>query len=141
MINQMRRKPGLWSQIGGERGQSLVELALALPLLLTIFSLVFDLGRAVQTYTVMVNASREAVMAGARNQLSNSTLEDLVRAELARSNVDGDSAAITIGSGSAGNSAERTVVVSVDIDFSMVTFFLAGTNIPLSVTTTMVTFW
>src|SRR5262249_25451853 len=42
-----------------ERGQSLVETALALPLLLLVSVGIFEFGRAYQTWQVVTNAARE----------------------------------------------------------------------------------
>lgn len=46
------------------RGQSLVEFALILPLLLLILVMLFDLGRAVYYYSVIHNAAREGARWG-----------------------------------------------------------------------------
>jgi Flp pilus assembly protein TadG len=44
-----------------QEGQSLVEVALVLPVLLLILLGIFDFGRAVYAYNAVSNASREAV--------------------------------------------------------------------------------
>lgn len=44
----------------GQRGQSLVEVALVLPILLLILLGVFDFGRAVLAFNTVANAAREA---------------------------------------------------------------------------------
>lgn len=44
-----------------QRGQSLVETALVLPILLLILMGIFDFGRAVFAYNAVSNAAREAV--------------------------------------------------------------------------------
>jgi Flp pilus assembly protein TadG len=44
-----------------ERGQDLVEFAIAVPLLLLILGGVFDLGRSMNNYIIITNAAREAV--------------------------------------------------------------------------------
>ncbi len=54
---------------GHRRGQSLVELALTLPLLFLILFGVVDLGRLFTAYVTITNASRE----GARYGMTNST--------------------------------------------------------------------
>jgi Flp pilus assembly protein TadG len=46
------------------RGQSLVELALLLPLLLLFLMMILDLGRAVYYYSVIHNAAREGARYG-----------------------------------------------------------------------------
>src|SRR6185295_4843152 len=48
------------------RGQSLVEFALVVPLLLLIFSGAVDLGRAFYNYVALENAVKEGALYGAR---------------------------------------------------------------------------
>ena len=57
-------------QLGRSRGQALVELALALPVLLLIFMGLFDFGRAVFAYNSLSNAARE----GARVAIVDQTI-------------------------------------------------------------------
>lgn len=57
----------------GERGQSLVETALVLPLLLLLFMGLFDFGRAVLTYNTVSEAARN----GARVAIVNQTPGDI----------------------------------------------------------------
>lgn len=52
------KKNGSW------RGQTLVEFALLLPLLILIILFLFDLGRAVYYYSVIHNAAREGARYG-----------------------------------------------------------------------------
>jgi Flp pilus assembly protein TadG len=60
----------MWSWLGGrgirgERGQSLVEFALVLPVLLFIFMGIFDFGRVMFLYSQLSNGAREAARYGA----------------------------------------------------------------------------
>jgi Flp pilus assembly protein TadG len=52
----------------GERGQSLVEFALVLPVFILIIIGLFDLGRAVFAFNTISNASRESVRVAIVNQ-------------------------------------------------------------------------
>jgi Flp pilus assembly protein TadG len=54
-----RHRPGNDGFVAGERGQSLVELAVALPLLLLILLGTIDLGRAYANYVDLKNAARD----------------------------------------------------------------------------------
>ena len=45
---------------GGERGQSLVEFALILPLFVVVLLGIFDVGRAIYAYNTINNAARQA---------------------------------------------------------------------------------
>jgi Flp pilus assembly protein TadG len=60
----MRNKKAL------QHGQSLVEFALILPILLLILIILFDLGRAVYYYSVVHNAAREGARYGIINNES-----------------------------------------------------------------------
>jgi Flp pilus assembly protein TadG len=51
-----------------ERGQSLVEFALILPIFILVLAGLFDLGRAVYAYNTISNASRESVRVAIVNQ-------------------------------------------------------------------------
>jgi Flp pilus assembly protein TadG len=58
----MRRRPSV------ERGQSLVEFALVLPVFILVVVGILDLGRAVYAYNTISNASREAARVAIVNQ-------------------------------------------------------------------------
>jgi len=51
-----------------ERGQSLVEFALILPVFILVLAGLFDIGRAVYAFNTISNASREAVRVAIVNQ-------------------------------------------------------------------------
>ncbi|HEX9044179.1 MAG TPA: TadE/TadG family type IV pilus assembly protein [Candidatus Limnocylindrales bacterium] len=53
-----------------ERGQTLVEFALVIPIVFMIFSGIFDLGRAVYAYNTIANAARQGARVAAVNQLA-----------------------------------------------------------------------
>ena len=57
---------------GHSRGQSLVELALTLPLLFLILFGVVDLGRLFTAYVTIANASREGARYGMTNSMDSS---------------------------------------------------------------------
>lgn len=62
-----------------ERGQSLVETAVVVPILLLLVAAVIDFGRAFDTYIVLTNAAREgARFASLANPLTESEIRDLV---------------------------------------------------------------
>src|SRR5438067_2087591 len=58
----VRRRYNLAVRSPGERGQSLVELALLLPLLMMIVLGAIDFGRLYFAYTAIANAAREGAM-------------------------------------------------------------------------------
>ncbi len=71
-----------------QEGQSLIELALLLPVLLLIMAGLLDLGRAFQAYTVVVNAAREGARYGAYHPTDSYGILDRVEQEAAGSGVD-----------------------------------------------------
>jgi len=66
-----------------ERGQSLVETAIVLPILLLLVAAVVDFGRAFDAYIVLTNAAREGARFGSVNpELSETGVKDLVVADV-----------------------------------------------------------
>jgi Flp pilus assembly protein TadG len=62
-----------------ERGQSLVEAAVLLPILLLLVAAVVDFGRAFDTYIVLTNAAREGARFGSlAYPLTETEIRDLV---------------------------------------------------------------
>jgi hypothetical protein len=55
-------------RLRGDKGQSLVELALTLPLLLLMFAGLVEIGAALRDYLVVVNANREGTRFAARGR-------------------------------------------------------------------------
>ncbi len=72
------------------RGQSLVEIALALPLLAFLFVGLVEVAFATRTYLVLLEASREAARLGARGLVyfDNSEIDTLVEQNLSREGYD-----------------------------------------------------
>jgi Flp pilus assembly protein TadG len=64
----------------GVRGQSLVEFALVLPILLILLLGILDFGRAVAAYNGVSNAARTGVRVAIVNQ-DETAIEDAVQAE------------------------------------------------------------
>jgi hypothetical protein len=68
-----------------ERGQSLVELSLSLPLLIVLLVGLVEVAFYARTYLVLLEASREGARVGARTTLfENSDVYDLVVQDLSR---------------------------------------------------------
>lgn len=68
--------------LDNEKGQSLVELALLLPVLIMLLMGTVDLGRAFYTYVAITNAAREGARYGASFPTVNSGIRDRVRNEI-----------------------------------------------------------
>jgi Flp pilus assembly protein TadG len=84
----MRRFPtGLVPARHIENGQSLVELAFAMPVVLLLLLGTVDLGRAFYTYVAITNAAREGARFGASFPTNNSGIRDRVRLEIIGTNL------------------------------------------------------
>lgn len=62
-----------WSMRQGQQGQSLVEIAIVLPILLLLFMGIFDFGRAIFAYNSVAEAARN----GSRVAIVNQTPGDI----------------------------------------------------------------
>ena len=74
-----RRRAGSARDDGKRRGQSLVELAISLPLLLLLMLGTIDLGRMFFDYIQLRNAAREGAAYGARAPADAAGIEQRVR--------------------------------------------------------------
>jgi hypothetical protein len=137
----LERKYGNLCLVDAEKGQSLVELVIVLPLLLLFLAGVFDVGRAMQTYVVMVNASREAALRGAAGETDTNTLRLIALNELARNDLDPGQATVTVTYQVLGFPPEDHIIVEVDYILPMLLSVLSFDSITLSSRTEMVTFW
>jgi hypothetical protein len=134
----MRRTP---------RGQSMVEIAILLPLLLLILMMILDLGRAVYYYSVIHNAAREGARFGVVNYHNVTTSAALTASivttakELAIGIDPVDLLITTPGIPTFPIETGDILVVQADYSFSAVTplvnLFIDGGIIDLSSTSTM----
>ena len=61
-----------------ERGQSLVETAVVLPILLLLVVAIVDFGRAFDAYIILTNAAREGARFGSCLLYTSDAADDLV---------------------------------------------------------------
>ncbi|MBI4788159.1 MAG: pilus assembly protein [Chloroflexi bacterium] len=136
------------SQKRGPAGQSLVEFALLLPILMIIFVGVLDLGRMYNAYMTIQNASREGARYGSDRSTDVSGIRAAVRAEAANSGITITDAMIpaptvqndgTFRDPPNNTQPNQSITVQVNYPFSLITtFLLAGQQtIPISANTTM----
>ena len=125
-------------KIHAQQGQSLVELALVLPILLLFLSVLFDGGRAAQGYISIMNASREAAMAGAQSVLSDTQLTAIARTEVARNGLDGGRLTVTVTY--AGSSPSQTITVAVRYVMPVITSVSPVPDYTLSTSAQMLVF-
>jgi Flp pilus assembly protein TadG len=121
-----------------ERGQSLVEMALALPILLLLLVGATDVGRAFYTYVAITNAAREGARYGASNPSSTFQIQARVQNEVKNSQISIPSGNITVscskytaGSYTQGSSVNCSsassgdyVTVRVTYNFNFITGFI-----------------
>ena len=138
ILSQPKRSQPKNLKTRSEKGQSLVELALALPILLLFFSILFDGGRAVQGYIGIMNASREAAMAGAQSVLSDAEITAIARTEVARSGMDGGLLTVTVTY--AGSSPSQTITVAVRYVMPVITAVSPVADYTLSTSSQMLVF-
>lgn len=96
-----------------EKGSNLIELALLLPLLLSLFVGVVDFGRAYHTYITMINAAREGARYAVDMPDDVAGIVSIVRQEAQSSDVDLSTALITVNNQGPGN----PVTVTVQMNF------------------------
>ncbi|MBI3958867.1 MAG: pilus assembly protein [Chloroflexi bacterium] len=137
------RQPSGWRVLLGrhERGQSLVEMAIIMPVILLIMAGVFDFGRVIYAYVVVVNATREAAIAGAAAQMSDSELRTFMDDELARGGVNSGSAASVIAYTDKGSPPKQTLIIDLSYEIPLVIFVLPFSTVTVTSHAEMITFW
>ena len=68
----------------GERGQSLVELALTLPVILFLIVGVVEVGNALNAYLTLVDGARDGARLGSKGAASDDDIKNLVVTEMDR---------------------------------------------------------
>ncbi len=105
------------------KGQSLVEFALCLSLLILILLGVFDLGRAFHAYIVITNAAREGAYYGAMRPTDTNGIVARVLSEAQGSGVALSAASVCISSTYVSGTP---ICVTVSYDFTLLSSFLLG---------------
>ena len=120
---------------GANRGQSLVEFALVLPMFLLLLIGVTEFGRAWMTRNILTGASREAVRIAA---VQGNTVSALSRANdiLASAGITGASVSIA-DDGAAYGTCSVTVSYAFPVSIAGFLPGLGGTNFTLSSSTSM----
>lgn len=98
-----------------QRGQSLVEFALVVPVFLVLLFALVDFGRGFQAWIEVTNAAREGARVGSLHGTSGD-IEARARAA-ATSLTPGN---LTISSSGAGGDSGTSVVVTADYNFSLI---------------------
>jgi hypothetical protein len=122
-----------------ERGQSLVEMALVLPLLLLLLAGIIDFGRAYNNYIIITNAAREGARFASRFPCKEPRIIDAVGREATDSGVPPESITVTI----VGLNAlpGETIEVAAEYEFDTILGSIVGVpSLTLHSSTAMVVF-
>ena len=119
-----------WKNLRREqRGASLVELALVLPLLLLLVMGIVDLGRAFNNLMIITNASREGARYASRFPADSNGIIASTRREAENSGINPDDIGVTITG--LGASSGQPIKVTTTYSFQMFLGGLIGINTPL----------
>jgi Flp pilus assembly protein TadG len=117
-----------WSRnrIKSQRGTALIEAALTIPLLLLLSVVIFEFGRAFETWQIMTNAAREgarvAVLPGSTEPMVISRVQDYLRVglsatEAANATIGLNDQTISLSADGSMTAAGSQVVVSLPFQF------------------------
>lgn len=125
-----------------ERGQSLVEFAILLPILLALVVGIFEFGRAWNVYQVTTNAAREGARLAVISTSTEAMVRDVVHDALTRAALDPDAGTIAIDG--AGGNVGTPAMVSIDYPYEFtflgpVLSLLDGGGDPMAGTITLST--
>ena len=140
---QPHQQPGGWHirLSRNEKGQGIIEMVLILPVILLIMAGIFDFGRVIHAYVVVVNAAREAAFAGATAQMSDSELQTFMDDELARGGVSSGTATSVIAYALKGIPPKQTLVIDLSYEVPLVVLILPFSDITVTSHAEMITFW
>lgn len=114
-----------------QRGQSLVEVAFVLPILLVLLLGIFDFGRAIYAYNALSNASREAVRLAIVDQ--NATA---ITAEARKASIGLDTSAVNVSSSTSCLKIGCVASVTVDYQWSAITPIIGSIVGPIALSST-----
>jgi Flp pilus assembly protein TadG len=128
------------SRLRGERGQSLVEMALVAPIFFLLLMGIIDLGHAFHDYVVLENAAREGARYGSRFAWDDGEIQNIVRTEADANGLD--VAAIVVAfSYPAGKTAGQPIRVTTEYAMNTIMGSLVGRpTITIRTVTEMVIF-
>jgi Flp pilus assembly protein TadG len=116
-----------------ERGQSLVETALVLPILLLLLLAIFDFGRAIYAYNTVSNAAREATRLAIVDQNSTAVTDEAHRSAIG---LDPASVGVTFTTCPSPVKIGCPATVTVDYQWSAITPIIGSIVGPISLSST-----
>lgn len=117
-----------------ERGQTMVETAMVLPILLILIFGMIDFGRAFNAWITVTNAAREGARVAATRQDATAIN---ARIDAAMGSLDYPSPVLSNVGGVSGSAVSVTVETTVDIMTPLIGDIIGGGSVTLSETTTM----
>lgn len=119
----------------------MIEMAIIMPLIVILMAGVFDFGRIIHAYVVVVNAARESAIAGAAIQLNNEALTLLVEDELQRGGVHSGTATPTFEYIDVGSPPVQTLRVTLNYEIPMMMSALIVPSVTVRSQAQIPTFW
>jgi Flp pilus assembly protein TadG len=114
------------NRIKSQRGTALIEAALTIPLILLLSVVIFEFGRAFETWQIMTNAAREgarvAVLPGSTDTMVRSRVQDYLRVglsdtEASNATIGLNAQTISLAADGSMTAAGSQVVVSLPFQF------------------------
>ncbi len=130
--NSARSRVGRPAQKEGRRGAALVEMAIVLPIFVTLLLGMIEFGRALMVGQLVTNAAREGARAAIVDGSTNTSVSDDVKNFLASATGTAASnvtVSITVNGTANGNvataTAKQMITIDVSIPFSKVSYLPA----------------
>lgn len=117
-----------------ERGQTMVETAMVLPILLVLVFGMIDFGRVFNAWITVTNSAREGARVGATRQ-DETAIEARVAA--AMGHIDDYTVDIVNAGGASGTAVSVSVETTIDILTPLIGDIIGGGSVTISETTTM----
>ena len=121
-------------------GQSLIELALILPVLMFILVGIVDFGRVFNAYIIITNAAREGARYGAMHPTDEDGIKDYVINEAVGSGINIGADDVEVGFPNGTLDPGNPIRVTVTYDFPLITEFLFGGSTTIQSSAEMVIF-
>jgi len=134
------RKRNSRTEISKDLGQSLVELALILPVLMLILMGIVDFGRAFNARIIITNAAREGARYGAMHPADEGGIKDRVINEAAGSGISIEADDVEVEFPNGTSEPGNPIRVTVTYDFSLITPLLFGGDTTIRSSVEMVIF-
>ena len=119
-------------------GQSLVEFALVLPVLMMILMGIIEFGRIWMSQNAVTNAAREGVRLGVLATADDSSVTSTANTYLSSAGLNTDEATITTANVGASGAPGSEVSVTVEYDFRVIVGDILGLDRTLTLSSTSV---